>query len=57
MQNLRIHLGKFFFFLVKASEGKVCGALTLCVYRLSGPQVSIHYLQICKANLSGLFRG
>lgn len=42
-----------FFFSVK---GGVCSALALSVYRLSAPQVSIHYLKICSANPSGLFR-
>lgn len=55
MQSLRIQLGKVF--SVKASEGGVCSALALHtpVYSLSTPQVSIHYLKICKANPTGLF--
>lgn len=42
------------FFSGKASEGRVCNALALCVYSLSPPQVSIHDLKICKTNPSGL---
>lgn len=53
MQSLTIQRGKVF--SVQASEGGVCSVLALCVYSLSAPQVSIHYLKTCIANPSGLF--